>query len=154
MNDDQILEEPKVNINALQFSARFKSKTEVFYFLTVECHAYLPKCSATNIFWMKKLIDGSLKVSMAKSRLANRICIVLENQLGWEVLRAILWDHNDTQGACLHAELPKKLVFPAGSEGQAQVAKAVHHGRGLNDHPGRLQELDQPDDWGAQLRIS
>ena len=62
---DQILKK-SVSINALQFSARFKSKAGVYFFLTVECQAELPKLKTVTIYWMKSLIDGKLKVSIYK----------------------------------------------------------------------------------------
>lgn len=45
-------------ITTAEFSAKFKSKQELFFFLTVECKAYLPPIETCTIYWLKKLMSG------------------------------------------------------------------------------------------------
>jgi len=48
-------------ITANEFAAKFQSKAEVHYFLTVEVGAYLPAKEAVSIYFMKDLIMGKRK---------------------------------------------------------------------------------------------
>jgi hypothetical protein len=45
-------------VSAKEFSAKFNSKYECYYFLSVECKAYLPPMDNVTIYWLKQLISG------------------------------------------------------------------------------------------------
>ena len=47
-----------VTVTPSEFGAKFKSKGEVYYFLTVEVGAYLPPKDAISIYFLKDLITG------------------------------------------------------------------------------------------------
>jgi hypothetical protein len=51
----------KVNIH--QLTEKFKSKNELYNFLTLDCKAYLPKLRSTNVYFYKQIIKGEKKVS-------------------------------------------------------------------------------------------
>ena len=57
MADNQL---KKVNINLLQ--DRFKSKKELYNFLTQDCKAYLPKLDSSNIYFFKQIVRGQKEV--------------------------------------------------------------------------------------------
>ena len=40
-----------------EFSAKFRSKKEVFTFLTVQCHAYLDSFHNLNIYFLSKSVS-------------------------------------------------------------------------------------------------
>jgi len=48
---------------AKTFSAKFRSKKEVWNFLTIEVGAYLPPFENITVYHMKDLLSGSKKVS-------------------------------------------------------------------------------------------
>ena len=51
MNQNQ---NPQPNrITMATFSAKFNSKQECYFFLSVECKAYLPPIDNTTIYWLK-----------------------------------------------------------------------------------------------------
>ena len=58
-NQHQIGELEAVNVNA--FSAKFKSKREIFTFLTIDAGAYLPSHEVVTIYFLKDLVRGKKK---------------------------------------------------------------------------------------------
>ena len=50
-----------VNINVKEFAARFRSKYEIYSFLTVECRYYLPAYDQTSIWWLRAIALGDKK---------------------------------------------------------------------------------------------
>ena len=52
---------PKQKINAQSFSAKFSSKRECYFFLTVEVGAYLCSVETLTIYFLKELVQGTKK---------------------------------------------------------------------------------------------
>ena len=50
-----------VNISAKEFEAKYKSKREVYTFLTVDAGAYLPPYDTVTIYFLKDIISGEKK---------------------------------------------------------------------------------------------
>ena len=48
-------------ITANSFAAKYKSKREVYNFLTIDCKAYLPAYDTITIYFLKDLINGTKK---------------------------------------------------------------------------------------------
>ena len=48
-------------VTALAFASKYKSKREVYNFLTVECRAYLPSYDTLTIYFLKDLVNGTKK---------------------------------------------------------------------------------------------
>ena len=62
--DNQIRQqEAKVNqqVTATTFAAKYKSKREVFNFLTMDVKAYLPTYDTVSIYFLKDLVSGKKK---------------------------------------------------------------------------------------------
>ena len=53
--------QPKVQVSAKQFAAKYNSKYEIYRFLTVDCHYYLSPYNTVSIYFLKDLISGSKK---------------------------------------------------------------------------------------------
>ena len=51
----------KVSIPAAEFKAKYNSKKECFYFLSVDCKAYLSSYETVTIYFLKDLIAGTKK---------------------------------------------------------------------------------------------
>ena len=45
----------------MQFASKYKSKREVYNFLTIDCHAYLPPYENLTIYFLKDLVSGAKK---------------------------------------------------------------------------------------------
>jgi len=58
---NESIEHKASKLNKLQ--ERFKSKKELFNFLTQEGHAYLPKLESTNIYFFKQVLKGEKEVT-------------------------------------------------------------------------------------------
>ena len=52
---------PKEKITTAEFSAKFRSKYEVYQFLTIDAQAYLPAPECVTIYFLKDLIRGAKK---------------------------------------------------------------------------------------------
>jgi hypothetical protein len=50
-----------VNISAKEFESKYKSKREIFTFLTVDAGAYLPAYDTVTIYFLKDIINGAKK---------------------------------------------------------------------------------------------
>ena len=50
-------------VNVHQLVEKFKSKNELYNFLTLDCKTYLPKLRSTNVYFYKQIIKGEKKVS-------------------------------------------------------------------------------------------
>ena len=50
-----------VNISAKEFEAKYKSKREIYTFLTVDAGAYLPPYDTVTIYFLKDVISGERK---------------------------------------------------------------------------------------------
>ena len=48
----------QVSIDAAAFGSKFKSKREVYRFLTLDCGAYLPSYETVTIFHMRDIVAG------------------------------------------------------------------------------------------------
>jgi hypothetical protein len=57
----QVQEVPKSRITTSEFSAKFRSKNEVYAFLSIDVAAYLPPPECVNIYFMKDLVSGKKK---------------------------------------------------------------------------------------------
>ena len=55
-NNDQ-----RRSIAAANFASKFRSKREIFVFLTVDVQAYLCNCDNLTIYFLKDLITGKRK---------------------------------------------------------------------------------------------
>ena len=53
-------------IDSKTFAAKFKSKKEVYNFLTIDAKAYLPPYENVSIYHMKDIVSGAKKVSQPK----------------------------------------------------------------------------------------
>jgi hypothetical protein len=65
----------RLEVTAAEFASKYKSKREVYNFLTINCKAYL--CSAENvtIYFLKDLVAGKKKCkSTALSNLTLKRC--------------------------------------------------------------------------------
>ena len=58
-NQHQIGELEAVNVN--EFAAKFKSKREIYTFLTIDGGAYLPDFGNVTIYFLKDLLQGKKK---------------------------------------------------------------------------------------------
>ncbi len=54
-------QQAKVRITTSEFSAKFRSKTEVYAFLSIDVGAYLPPKEAVTIYHLKHLVNGKKK---------------------------------------------------------------------------------------------
>ena len=67
MNDDEMNQIPQADARAKQqvtataFAAKYKSKREVFNFLTMDVKAYLPTYDTVSIYFLKDLVSGKKK---------------------------------------------------------------------------------------------
>ena len=51
----------KQQVTAMSFASKYKSKREVYNFLTVDCHAYLPPYDNLTIYFLKDLVSDDKK---------------------------------------------------------------------------------------------
>ena len=51
----------KTNVTASAFAAKFRSKREIYVFLTVDVKAYLCPCDNLVIYFLKDLVMGKRK---------------------------------------------------------------------------------------------
>ena len=51
----------KAQVTAATFSSKFRSKREIYVFLTVDVKAYLPNCDNLTIYFLKDLVTGKRK---------------------------------------------------------------------------------------------
>ena len=56
----EIMNLQAVNVN--QFSAKMKSKKELYKFLLQDCQAYLPPKDSTNVYFFKQIMRGAKEV--------------------------------------------------------------------------------------------
>lgn len=54
-------QQANVHITTNEFAAKFRSKTEVYAFLSIDVSAYLPAKEAVTIYHLKDLITGKKK---------------------------------------------------------------------------------------------
>ena len=52
---------PKQHITTAEFAAKFRSKYEVYQFLTIDALAYLPPPECVTIYFLKDLVRGVKK---------------------------------------------------------------------------------------------
>jgi hypothetical protein len=65
-------------VPAQTFAAKFKSKKEIFNFLTIDGKAYLPPYETITIYHMRDIVSGEKKVS---TRLAHSAHFILTNPI-------------------------------------------------------------------------
>jgi hypothetical protein len=53
--------EGNVHISAAEFAAKYKSKREIYTFLTVDAGAYMPPYDTVTIYFLKEIINGAKK---------------------------------------------------------------------------------------------
>ena len=64
MDDDNMNQIPnqqargKQQVTATAFAAKYKSKREIFNFLTMDVKAYLPTYETVSIYFLKDLVSG------------------------------------------------------------------------------------------------
>jgi hypothetical protein len=51
-----------IQVNLAELTSKFKSKREIYAFLVLDCHCYLPKESSINLYYLKGIISGKKKV--------------------------------------------------------------------------------------------
>jgi len=51
----------KTKVTAAAFSSKFRSKKEIYVFLTVDVRAYLPNYDNLTIYYLKDLVSGKRK---------------------------------------------------------------------------------------------
>jgi len=51
----------KPQVTAAAFSAKFRSKREIYTFLTVDAKAYLCNCDNLTIYFLKDIVSGKRK---------------------------------------------------------------------------------------------
>ena len=51
----------KQNVTAATFASKFRSKREIYVFLTVDVKAYLCACANLTIYFLKDLVMGKRK---------------------------------------------------------------------------------------------
>ena len=63
----------------MSFASKYKSKREVYNFLTIECHAYLPPYDTLTIYFLKDLISGAKKSKLSNTQYfhANNVTIIV-----------------------------------------------------------------------------
>ena len=60
-NQNQQLSAPAVKISAKEFGSKYKSKYEVYRFLTVDAHCYLSPYQTVSIYFLKDICSGAKK---------------------------------------------------------------------------------------------
>ena len=58
----QICAPAKQSITAATFSSKFRSKREIYIFLTVDVKAYLCTCDTLTIYFLKDIVMGKRKL--------------------------------------------------------------------------------------------
>ena len=51
----------KARLTTSEFSAKFRSKNEVYAFLSIDVEAYLPSKDCVTIYFLKDLVNGKRK---------------------------------------------------------------------------------------------
>ena len=59
MNPNELL--PRVQMAAPEFAAKFRSKREIYTFLTLDGSAYLPPINNVTIYFLKDIVAGKRK---------------------------------------------------------------------------------------------
>ena len=59
---DPVNNQNAVRMNINQLKERFRSKNELFKFLSIDCSAYLPKKESTNVYFLKDIMNGRKEV--------------------------------------------------------------------------------------------
>ena len=57
----QAAQEQRTRVTTTEFSAKFRSKNEVYTFLTIDVAAYLPAPECVTIYFCKDLVSGKKK---------------------------------------------------------------------------------------------
>ena len=57
----QAQQQIKQTVTAAVFSSKFRSKREIYVFLTVDAKAYLPNCDNLTIYFLKDIVMGRRK---------------------------------------------------------------------------------------------
>jgi len=50
-----------VKVSAAEVKAKFRSKKEIYFFLTVHVNAYLPGCDTITLYFLRDLLSGKAK---------------------------------------------------------------------------------------------
>ena len=58
----QLSASKKHSVTATSFSSKFRSKREIYVFLTVDVKAYLCNCDNLTIYFLKDLVMGKRKL--------------------------------------------------------------------------------------------
>ena len=56
----------KARLTTSEFSAKFRSKNEVYAFLSIDVEAYLPSKDCVTIYFLKDLVNGKKKCKSGK----------------------------------------------------------------------------------------
>ena len=51
----------KAKLTTKEFSAKFRTKTEVYTFITIDVAAYLPPHECCTIYWLRDIVNGTKK---------------------------------------------------------------------------------------------
>ena len=51
----------KVDVSVKSFQGKFRSKAEIWKFLSVDCKAYLPAYSTVSVYYLRDLLSGKKK---------------------------------------------------------------------------------------------
>ena len=58
----QIANQAKTTVTAAAFGSKFRSKKEIYVFLTVDVKAYLCNCDNLTVYFLKDLVTGKRKL--------------------------------------------------------------------------------------------
>jgi hypothetical protein len=58
-------------ITTSEFSAKFRSKNEVFAFLSIDVEAYLPSKECVTIYFLKDLVNGNKKCKCCRQLITS-----------------------------------------------------------------------------------
>ena len=62
---DPNVQQPQLaQVNVHELMERFRSKKELYDFLSQDCKAYLPKIDTTNVYFYKQVARGTKEVSL------------------------------------------------------------------------------------------
>ena len=51
----------KARLTTKEFSSKFRTKTEVYTFVTIDVAAYLPPHECCTIYWLRDIVNGNKK---------------------------------------------------------------------------------------------
>lgn len=68
----------KIKITSKEFSSKFKSKYEIYQFVTMDVNAYMPHPSGVTIYFLKDIVEAKRKCKKSFISLTSNIDIKSE----------------------------------------------------------------------------